>query len=134
MQLYDLTLGPGQEIKGAIRQYVEEQGWSEALIVGAIGSAIGLKFNTPASECPPLRTTESECPQAAEVVGFSGEIKSLEKVDPQLAANYAADGCSLFVHIHACCVSRSGVYGGGLTDGRAFRSLRIFLVPTEVKQ
>lgn len=131
MKIYDLTVDKGKEIKQAVRDFVITKGWSNVLILGAVGSVINLKFNVPANESLPVTTLTSECLQAAEILSFTGEVMSFSRVDPQIAALYAEDDSSLFVHIHASCASRNGVMGGGLIYGQAFRSLRIFLIPMD---
>ena len=126
-----MTVYKGKDIKQAICDFVAMNGWSNVLIIGAVGSVINTKFNVPVNESLPVTTLSSECLLAAEILSFTGEVMTINRVDPQIAALYVTDDSSLFVHIHASCASRSGVIGGGLVSGQAFRSLRIFLVPID---
>ena len=70
---------------------------------------------------------------AAELLSFTGEIMRRECVDPALLAVYPDKTSPLFVHIHASCATAGGhVMGGGMRAGRAFRAVRVFMIPLSV--
>ena len=128
--VYELTVNSGEDIKETIVSYILEQKWEEAYISGAIGSVIGMAFTTPVEDKLPLKTASVAVEGAAEVISFTGEVMKRERMDPALEAVYPDNTCPLFVHIHVGCAYRGGnVRGGGLAAGKAFRSLRIFMVP-----
>ena len=52
--------------------------------------------------------------------------------DPALLEVYPDKVSPLIVHIHASCATAGGhVAGGGLRAGKAFRSVRIFMIPLD---
>ena len=128
--LYDVTVQAGDDIRKGIESYAMEQGWESAAILGAVGSVQELVFTTPVENQLPLRTMATPCHGAAEILSFTGEVMKRELMDPALEAVYPDKERPFFVHIHASCATAGGhVYGGGLSGGRAFRALRIFLMP-----
>lgn len=128
--LYDITIPAGKEIRDTITNYVLTKGWEEAVILGAVGSVQDMAFTTPVENELPLRTGSTPCYGAAEILSFSGEIMKREKMDPELERVYPDKDSPLFVHVHASCATAGGhVCGGGLKSGKAFRALRVFLVP-----
>ena len=60
-----------------------------------------------------------------------------ECADPALLEVYPDKVSPLIVHIHASCATAGGhvagghVAGGGLRAGKAFRSVRIFMIPLD---
>lgn len=132
MELFEVNVKRGEEIKTKIGEFVLEKNWDEAVIIGAVGSIIESAYNAPIDNSIPMNLKQTECPGAAELVGFNGEIMKREKMDPNLAKVYKDKENPLFVHIHAACATGDGkLYGGGLVRGKAFRSVRVFLVPVE---
>ena len=130
MRLYEVTINRGENVRQRILDYVLEKDWDEALIIGAVGSIIDSAYNAPVDNSIPMNLTTNECPNAAEIIGFNGEIMKRERMDENLAKVYKDRSSPLFVHIHACCATGDGrIYGGGLVKGRAFRSIRVFLTP-----
>ena len=130
MKLYEVTINRGENVRQRILDYVLEKDWDEALIIGAVGSIIDSAYNAPVDNSIPMNLTTNECPNAAEIIGFNGEIMKRERMDENLAKVYKDRSSPLFVHIHACCATGDGrIYGGGLVKGRAFRSIRVFLTP-----
>ena len=130
MKLYEVTINRGENVRQRILDYVLEKDWDEALIIGAVGSIIDSAYNAPVDNSIPMNLTTNECPNAAEIIGFNGEIMKRERMDENLAKVYKDRSSPLFVHIHACCATGDGrIYGGGLVKGRAFRSIRVFLIP-----
>lgn len=128
--LYDVIIPAGKEIRDTIIGYVLEKGWEEAAILGAVGSVQDMVFTTPVENELPLRTGSTPCHGAAEILSFTGEIMKREKMDPGLESVYPDKSSPLFVHVHASCAIAGGhVCGGGLKSGKAFRELRVFLVP-----
>lgn len=129
MKIYDFTAGGGEDIREAITRYILSRKWRAAYITGAVGSVTGMSFTTPVSNVLPLKTQVFSVDGAAEVVSFTGEVMLREQMDPALKTVYPETDNPLFVHIHTSCAYESGkVCGGGLAAGKAFRSLRVFLV------
>lgn len=128
--VYDIIIPAGREIRDTIIDYVLKKGWEEAAILGAVGSVQDMAFTTPVVNELPLRTGSTPCYGAAEILSFTGEIMKREKMDPGLESVYPDKSSPLFVHVHASCAIAGGhVCGGGLKSGKAFRELRVFLVP-----
>lgn len=128
--LYDVIIPTGEDIRNTISDYVLEKGWEEVAILGAVGSVRDMTFTTPVENELPLKTGSTPCYGAAEILSFSGEIMKREKMDPELERIYTDKNNPLFVHIHASCATAGGhVCGGGLKKGKAFRELRVFLMP-----
>ena len=102
------------------------------MIPAAIGSVIGMEFTTPIRNELPLRTSVTPFHNAAELLSFTGEIMTRDRADPALLEVYPDKVSPLIIHIHASCAAAGGhVAGGGLRAGKAFRSVRVFLVPLE---
>ncbi len=132
MELFEITIKRGEDIRQVISDYVLEKDWDEAIIIGAVGSIIESAYNAPIDNSIPMNLVTNECPGAAELIGFNGEIMKREKMDENLARVYKDKTSPLFVHIHACCATGDGkIYGGGLTKGKAFRAIRVFLTPLD---
>lgn len=129
MKIYDVTVGSGEDIREVVTRYILSKKWRAAYITGAVGSVTGMSFTTPVSNELPLKTRVFSVEGAAEVVSFTGEVMRREQMDPALQTVYPETDNPLFVHIHASCAYDGGrVCGGGLAAGKAFRSLRVFLV------
>lgn len=129
-QIYEVTVQKGEDIKTVISDYILKMGWDEVYISGAIGSVIDTAFTAPIENTLPLKAGVTPCPNAAEILSFTGEVMKREKMDPALAAVYPDKTSPLFVHIHASCATAGGhVIGGGLNKGKAFRSVRVFMTP-----
>lgn len=134
MKIYDFIIEKDKDIKKGIVSYVLEKGWDEALVLGAVGSVKDMLFTTPICDSLPLRTCKNSVPGAGEILSFTGEIMERAKMDPELKDVYKDTECPLFVHIHASMAAKNGVVaGGGLAGGKAFRALRVFIVPVSQK-
>lgn len=132
VKVYDLEVRSGESIKDAISAYILEKGWENVYISGAIGSVIDCSFTAPIENELPLRTASTPCRDAGELVSFVGEVMKRERMDPALAAVYKDSASPLFIHIHAGVATAGGrVMGGGLADGKAFRAVRVFMIPLE---
>ncbi|MCI8742695.1 MAG: DNA-binding protein [Lachnospiraceae bacterium] len=128
--LYEVTVDRGEDIRQVLSDYILEKNWEEVFIVGAIGSIIDSAYNAPADNRIPMNLVTVECPEAAELLSFHGEVMKRERMDENLARVYRDKTSPLFIHIHASCAAGGGaMYGGGLVKGRAFRSIRIFMIP-----
>lgn len=128
--LYEVTVDRGEDIRQVLSDYILEKNWEEVFIVGAIGSIIDSAYNAPADNRIPMNLVTVECPEAAELLSFHGEVMKRERMDENLAKVYRDKTSPLFIHIHASCTAGGGaMYGGGLVKGRAFRSIRIFMIP-----
>lgn len=130
LRVYEVTVKAGQDIKQAVTDFVLKGGWAEVWLSGAIGSVTDMVYTAPADDELPLKTILQAAKGAAEVVGFTGEVMTRERMDPMLESLYPDKESQLFVHIHVCCAYGNGsVKGGGLAGGKAFRALRIFMIP-----
>lgn len=128
--LYEVTVDRGEDIRQVLSDYILEKNWEEVFIVGAIGSIIDSAYNAPADNRIPMNLVTVECPEEAELLSFHGEVMKRERMDENLARVYRDKTSPLFIHIHASCAAGGGaMYGGGLVKGRAFRSIRIFMIP-----
>ncbi len=130
--LYEISVKRDEDVRRTITDFILEKGWDEAFIVGAVGSIIDSAYNAPIDNSIPMNLVTNECPGAAELLSFTGEVMKRELMDENLAKVYKDKTCPLFVHIHASCATGEGkVYGGGLVKGRAFRGIRVFLIPLQ---
>lgn len=128
--LYEVTVQRGEDIRQTISDFILAHNWDEVFIIGAVGSVIDTAYNAPVDNSIPMNLGVTECPGAAEIVSFTGEVMKREKMDANLAAVYPDKTSPLFVHIHASCAAGNGrVIGGGLCKGKAFRALRVFMTP-----
>ena len=128
--LYELMIKRGQDIRSCISDFIIEHGWDDVYIIGAVGSVIDTAYNAPIDDGIPMNLVTHECPGAAEVLSFCGEVMKREKMDPNILGVYKDKSSPLFVHIHASCANGKGeIYGGGLVKGKAFRALRVFMTP-----
>lgn len=133
-EVYEVTVESGQNIKEVITDYVLKMGWEDVYISGAIGSVTEMSYTTPSKNELPLQTVSLAVNGAAEVVGFTGEVMKIERMDPMLRRVYPGGDNPLFVHIHVSCAYKDGVRGGGLAEGKAFRALRVFMLPLAPKE
>ena len=119
-EIFEVTVRSGEDICKTISDFVTAHGWQNVMIPAAIGSVIGMEFTAPIRDELPLRCAVTPYHAAAELLSFTGEIMKRECADP------------LIVHIHASCATAGGhVAGGGLRAGKAFRSVRIFMIPLD---
>lgn len=126
----DLIIPAGADIKQAITNFILEHGWTEVFIVNAIGSVIDMVITTPVENTLPLKTNSTPIWGAAELLSMSGEVMPREKMDEELKRVYPDKMSPLFVHIHVCFATAGGhVAGGGLKGGKAFRALRVLMLP-----
>lgn len=133
--IYEVTVQQGENIKKTITDYILEQGWKNVYVTGAIGSVIDVELTTPCRNYLPLRCSRTKVEDAAEIIQLCGEVMPIECMDPELEEIYPDKNCPLFVHLHAAAAVAGGtVFGGGLSDGRAFRALRVFMIPLDHKK
>ena len=127
-KVYEVTVPQGAEIKPVLEKFILQHGWKNVYVTGAIGSVIEMVFTTPVQNHLPLRCGKVPVSAAGEIVQFCGEVMPIEKMPPELEDIYPDKDSPLFIHIHAACAIAGGhVFGGGLSAGRAFRALRIFM-------
>ena len=72
--LYEVTVNRGEDIRQVISDYILEKGWEEVFIVGAVGSIIDSAYNAPIDNSIPMNLATNECPGAAELLSFNGEV------------------------------------------------------------
>ena len=126
-QVCELIVGKDQDIKGAIEALVLEKGWQNVYISGAIGSVYGVEFTAPADGSYPPQVERTLCQGPGEMLAFTGEEMTIDRMDPALKGVYQGEG-PLFIHIHASVATAGAhVYGGGFQTGKAFRSLKVYL-------
>lgn len=130
--LFEVTVGKGEDIKTVITDFILDHNWKNVYIMGAVGSVIDMVFTTPIQNHLPLRCGKTSVSGAAEILSMTGEVMPIEDMDPDLEDIYPDKDSPLFVHIHASCAVAGGyVYGGGLSSGKAFRALRVFMIPLD---
>lgn len=130
--IYEVMVKQGEDIKKTITNYILKNGWKNVYVTGAIGSVIDVVLTTPCRNYLPLRCGRIKVEAAAEMIQLCGEVMPIECMDPELEEIYPDKDCPLFVHLHAAvAVSGGTVSGGGLVGGRAFRALRIFMIPLD---
>ena len=128
-EIFEVTVRSGEDICKTISDFVTAHGWQNVMIPAAIGSVIGMEFTAPIRDELPLRCAVTPYHAAAELLSFTGEIMKRECADPALLEVYPDKVSPLIVHIHASCATAGGhVAGGGLRAGKAFRSVRIFMI------
>ena len=126
-QVCELIVGKDQDIKGAIEAFVLEKGWQNVYISGASGSVYGVEFTAPADGSYPPKVERTLCQGPGEMLAFTGEVMTIDRMDPALKGVYQGEG-PLFIHIHASVATAGAhVYGGGFQTGKAFRSLKVYL-------
>lgn len=131
-EIFEVTVRSGEDICKTISDFVTAHGWQNVMIPAAIGSVIGMEFTDPIRDELPLRCAVTPYHAAAELLSFTGEIMKRECADPALLEVYPDKVSPLIVHIHASCATAGGhVAGGGLRAGKAFRSVRIFMIPLD---
>ena len=79
--LYEVTVNRGEDIRQVISGYILEKGWEEVFIVGAVGSIIDSAYNAPIDNSIPMNLATNECPRAAELLSFNGEVMKRERMD-----------------------------------------------------
>ena len=79
-ELYEVTVNSGEDILRTISDFVTAHGWQNVMIPAAIGSVIGMEFTTPIRNELPLRTSVTPFHNAAELLSFTGEIMTREKL------------------------------------------------------
>lgn len=127
MELQELTIEKGQDIKTVILDYLVSHNMVNVVFLNAIGSAKDLVIAAPYENDLPLRAMEIPFHSSCEIIGFSGETMSWDAVDPMIKAVYPDKNAPLFLHLHVAAATAGGhVFGGGLRGGVAFRSIRIF--------
>lgn len=132
MKIYEVTVKSGESIKKVLTDYIVDMGWDSVYVTGAIGSVCDCTFVTPVQDTLPLVTAPTPVHGAAELVSLVGEVMKRERMDPALAAVYKDKESPLFVHLHASAATAGGhMIGGGFSDGKAFRAVRIFMTPLD---
>ena len=147
--LKEVTVSAGEDIKKVVTDFilvngwkqvyvtgavgsVIDNGWKQVYVTGAVGSVIDMVFTTPIQNHLPLKVVSLPVSGAGEMLSMVGEIMPREIMDPDLKDIYPDKDSPLFVHLHACIATTGGhVSGGGLKAGKAFRSLRVFILPLE---
>ena len=128
-EIAEVTVQQNEDIKKVITNFILEQGWKNVYVFGAVGSVIYMEFTTPIQNHLPLRCGKTPVHGAAEITSMCGEVMPIEFMDPDLEDIYPDKDGPLFVHIHASCATAGGhVFGGGLSAGKAFRALRVFMI------
>lgn len=132
--IYEVIVKQGEDIKKTVTEFILQQDWKNVYVTGAIGSVIDVELTTPCRNSLPLRCTRVKVDSAAEMIQLCGEVMPIECMDPDLEEIYPDKDSPLFVHLHASVAVSGGIVsGGGLVAGKAFRALRVFMVPLEKK-
>lgn len=128
-EVAEVTVLQNEDIKTVITNFILAHEWKNVYVMGAVGSVIGMVFTAPIQNHLPLRCGKTPVHGAAEVVSMCGEVMPIEFMDPDLEDVYPDKDSPLFVHIHAACATAGGhVFGGGISAGKAFRALRVFMI------
>ena len=131
-EIFEVTVRSGEDICKTISDFVTAHGWQNVMIPAAIGSVIGMEFTAPIRDELPLRCAVTPYHAESQLLSFTGEIMKRECADPALLEVYPDKVSPLIFHIHASCATAGGhVAGGGLRAGKAFRSVRIFMIPLD---
>ncbi|MEG0368999.1 MAG: DNA-binding protein [Hungatella sp.] len=132
MQLHEIIVGKGQDIKATLESYLIEHGIRDAYVSGGVGSVCDLVLQAPENTEMPLKLGQFTCKLPAEILSLSGEIMGRESMDEGMKRAYPENGSPLFIHLHASvAISGGHVYGGGLVSGQALRLLKIYLFTTK---
>jgi predicted DNA-binding protein with PD1-like motif len=103
-ELYYLKLGPGEDLFGALREFLEKEGLQRALVLSTIGSLRKVVVNFPVTNDMPPRVESVTLEGLFEINGIAGEV-------------WREDG-AIRVHLHGSVTrSASELYGGGLGEG-----------------
>lgn len=121
------SMGPGVDIKEALRAYLEAEGVVRGVILNGIGSVQDLDLAAPKSDAWPVVLDHTQVKGPGEVLHISGEILPGAEMPQALKAVYKEAGAH-FIHIHLSVgLPKAEVRGGGLHGGKSFRSLTLFL-------
>jgi predicted DNA-binding protein with PD1-like motif len=115
--LFRFIIGPGKEIYSEVLNLFEEQKWSEAVILNAVGSLVKVESEFPVSETlPPICESVSVGGGPFEIASLSGTVRY-------------ADG-KPFAHIHGSFAARSKEFWGGAVNPGcvSWRGIEIILM------
>lgn len=101
---FHLRLGPGEDLFGSLRAFLEKEELTRAFVLSTIGSLRRVVVNYPSSvtDNPEIGSVVLE--GAFEINGISGEV-------------WREDG-GIRVHLHGSVTLKAGtLYGGGLGEG-----------------
>jgi predicted DNA-binding protein with PD1-like motif len=125
---YEVLVERGVDIREAVAAFVLENGLKNVYVSGAVGSAHGFSLTTPENNNFPMEIQAFSHADVCEIVSLVGEAMTWDLVDPLLKRVYPEPADGLFVHLHVSLATIGGkVIGGGLREGKAFRSVRVFL-------
>lgn len=131
-KIYEIIIEKDESVKDSIEQYVLDKGWVNAYISGAIGSVHHAVLKSPNAITYPPQASAVNCYMPSEVLSFTGEVMAKNLMPAELRAVYEENASPLFIHIHASLAATGAhVYGGGLHDAQAFRSLKVYIQPIE---
>lgn len=128
--VYELVIGPNQDIRQCLDAYIMQQGWKQVYISGAIGSITEVFLSAPLSAKLPPNVGITHYVGAAEVSSFVGyayqrALAPADEImlDPQIDS-------PLYVHIHMSCgISGGHTYAGGFRGGTTMRAMNVFMFP-----
>lgn len=115
-RLYVLTLDRGADVLKGIEEAFLSSGWSEALVLNAIGSIERVVVSYPEDSSFPPKVLRSAYEGPFEVCSLVGTVSK-------------KDGAP-FSHLHISLTNRGDrFYGGGLQEGSlVYKSLQIFII------
>lgn len=129
MLLQEIKIGPSQDVKGAIKQWLLQNQINKAVIVNGIGSMKDLVFSVPSKMSVPVEIEMNKVQGPGEVVSITGEIIDVSELNPELAKLYPQSDDKWFIHIHAAIAEKGGtVKGGGMREGQSFLGLTLWLL------
>lgn len=115
-KLYVLTLDRGVDVLKGIEEAFLSSGWSEAIVLNAIGSVERAVVSYPEDSSFPPKVLKSVYEGPFEVCSLVGTISKRDGVP--------------FSHLHVSLTNRGEkFYGGGLQEGSlVYRSFQIFII------
>jgi len=110
-----LVLAKDDQVKEKIANFMEEKEWTNAIVVGALGSVVDVTVGNAATTTIPPEVNYTDIKGPFEILSFCGEI-------------YKEDDGSWFTHIHmAGSKVDATVFGGGMQKATVFKGLKVFL-------
>lgn len=130
MDFYEWIIERDEDLRIRLDQYMLASGFQHIFISGAVGSMRDITLAAPGEFTIPPRLVMTECLGPAEITSFAGDVY-LRHLAPQDELFLDPENDSpLFAHIHMSCAIAGGqTIGGGLRRGKAFRRIKLFVVP-----
>ena len=113
--LSTLNLAKGDSVKEKLVEYMENKGWKEAIVTGALGSVVHVTVGNAATMTNPPEVRYTDISGPFEILSFCGEI-------------YREQEGNWYIHIHmAGSMTDATVFGGGMQKAEVFKGLKVFI-------